>query len=166
MMASVRLTWRSTQRASNFACCAGVRPAILSVCVALGIPIAFAFGISTLSYMTFVGSIPLSTMPGQMSAGLSETVLLAIPLFVLLGLMMEMAGIARSLVTFLIALVGHLRGGLSYVLLGGMFLVSGISGSKAADMAAIAPARFPEMRRQGSKPGELVSLLAAAGVIA
>ncbi len=138
---------------------------VLGVCVGLGIPIAFAFGISTFSYMAFVGSTPLSTMPGQMSSGLSDTILLAIPLFVLLGLMMEMAGIARALVGFLIALVGHLRGGLSYVLLGGMYLISGISGSKAADMAAIAPALFPEMRRQGSKPGELVALLAAAGVM-
>jgi tripartite ATP-independent transporter DctM subunit len=138
---------------------------MLGAAVALGIPIGFAFGMATLSYMAFAGTTPLLTMPGQMSAGLSDTVLLAIPLFVLLGLMMEMAGIARALVEFLITLVGHMRGGLSYVLLGGMYLVSGISGSKAADMAAIAPALFPEMRRQGSAPGELVALLAAAGVM-
>ena len=56
-------------------------------------------------------------------------------------LLMEMTGIARVMVNFLTraALLGHVRGGLSYVLLGAMYLVSGISGSKAADMAAVAP---------------------------
>jgi tripartite ATP-independent transporter DctM subunit len=55
------------------------------------------------------------------------------------------------------------KGGLSYVLIGAMYLVSGISGSKAADMAVVAPALFPEMKARGAKPGELVALLAATG---
>ena len=59
--------------------------------------------------------------------------------------------------------LAHVRGGLSYVLIGAMYLVSGISGSKAADMAAIAPVLFPEMRARGSKSGELVALLSATG---
>ena len=58
-----------------------------------------------------------------------------------------------------------MRGGLSYVLLGAMYLVSGISGSKAADMAAVAPVLFPEMKRRGSKPGELVALLSSSGAM-
>jgi tripartite ATP-independent transporter DctM subunit len=60
-------------------------------------------------------------------------------------------------------MLGHVRGGLSYVLVGGMYLVSGISGSKAADMAAIAPVLFPEMRKRGEKEGEMLALLAATG---
>ncbi len=67
-------------------------------------------------------------------------------MFVFLGLLMEMTGIARVMVAFLAALVGHVRGGLAYVLLGAMYLVSGISGSKAADMAAVAPILFPHLR--------------------
>lgn len=70
---------------------------------------------------------------------------------------------AKRLIAFLASLLGHVRGGLSYVLIGAMYLISGISGSKAADMAAIAPALFPEMRRRGSDPGELVALLSATG---
>ncbi|MGH6644752.1 MAG: enolase C-terminal domain-like protein, partial [Bradyrhizobium sp.] len=66
---------------------------------------------------------------------------------------------------FMAALLGHVRGGLQYVLLGAMFLVSGISGSKAADMAAIAPALFPEMKKRGSKPEELVALLSSSGAM-
>ena len=69
------------------------------------------------------------------------------------------------MVNFLAALVGHVRGGLSYVLLGAMYLVSGISGSKAADMAAVAPILFPEMQRRGMHPGELSSLLATSSAM-
>src|SRR5271166_2390001 len=57
------------------------------------------------------------------------------------------------------------EGGLSYVLLGAMYLVSGISGSKAADMAAVAPILFPEMLRRGAHPGELASLLATSSAM-
>jgi tripartite ATP-independent transporter DctM subunit len=77
-----------------------------------------------------------------------------------------MTGMARAMVGFLASLLGHVRGGLSYVLLGAMYLVSGISGAKAADMAAVAPVLFPEMKARGMKPGELVSLLAASGAMA
>ena len=60
-------------------------------------------------------------------------------------------------------LLGHVRGGLHYVLVGAMYLVSGISGSKAADMAAVAPVLFPEMKARGAKEGDLVALLATTG---
>jgi tripartite ATP-independent transporter DctM subunit len=69
------------------------------------------------------------------------------------------------MVAFLASLLGHVRGGMSYVLLGAMLLISGISGSKTADMAAVAPVLFPEMRKRGMKDGELVSLLAASGAM-
>jgi tripartite ATP-independent transporter DctM subunit len=74
-----------------------------------------------------------------------------------------MTGMAKAMVAFLASLLGHVRGGLHYVLLGAMYLVSGISGSKAADMAAVAPVLFPEMKARGAKPGDLVALLAATG---
>jgi tripartite ATP-independent transporter DctM subunit len=70
---------------------------------------------------------------------------------------------ARAMVAFLASLLGHVRGGLHYVLVGAMYLVSGISGSKAADMAAVAPVLFPEMKARGARPGDLVALLAATG---
>jgi tripartite ATP-independent transporter DctM subunit len=78
-------------------------------------------------------------------------------------LLIEMTGMARAMVAFLASLLGHVRGGLSYVLIGAMYLVSGISGSKAADMAAVAPVLFPEMKERGAKPGDLVALLSATG---
>jgi tripartite ATP-independent transporter DctM subunit len=70
---------------------------------------------------------------------------------------------AKAMVGFLASLLGHVRGGLHYVLVGAMYLVSGISGSKAADMAAVAPVLFPEMKARGAKEGDLVALLATTG---
>ena len=91
---------------------------------------------------------------------MSHPVLLSVPLFVFLGLLIEMTGMAQVMVRFLANLLGHVRGGLSFVLIGAMYLVSGISGSKAADMAAVAPVLFPEMeaarraaRRSGGAAG-------------
>jgi tripartite ATP-independent transporter DctM subunit len=88
-----------------------------------------------------------------------------VPLFVFLGALIEMTGLARAMVNFLASLLGHVRGGLQYVLLGAMYLVSGISGSKAADMAAVAPALFPEMKRRGAHEGDLIALLSASGAM-
>ncbi len=138
---------------------------LVSLCIAAGVPIAFGFGIATLAYMAFSTHVPLSIVVNQMDQGMSSIELLAVPMFVLLGLLLEMTGIARALVNLMSALVGHKRGGLSYVLLGAMYLISGISGSKAADQAAVAPVLFPEMKRRGSHPGELVAQLAAAAAM-
>jgi len=131
--------------------------------VLLGVPIAFSFGLATFGYIAMTTNTPSVVLVGRMDEGMSHLILLAVPLFVLLGLLIEMTGIARAMVNFLANLLGHVRGGLSYVLIGAMYLVSGISGSKAADMAAVAPALFPEMRKRGAKPGDLVALLSATG---
>ena len=131
--------------------------------VLLGLPIAFSFGLATFGYIALTTTTPTVVVVGRMDEGMSHLILLAVPLFVLLGLLIEMTGIARAMVNFLASLLGHVRGGLSYVLIGAMYLVSGISGSKAADMAAVAPALFPEMRKRGAKPGDLVALLSATG---
>jgi len=138
---------------------------LIGVCVAGGIPIAFAFGTATMAYLALATTAPLMIVVSRMDEGMSSLILLSVPLFVLLGSLLEMSGLAKTLIDFMAALLGHVRGGLQYVLLGAMFLVSGISGSKAADMAAIAPALFPEMKKRGSKPEELVALLSSSGAM-
>ncbi len=138
---------------------------LLGAGVLLSVPIGFSFGLATLAYLATTTSTPLTVIVSRMDEGMSSLILLAVPLFVFLGLLIEMTGMARAMVGFLAALLGHVRGGLSYVLLGAMYLVSGISGSKAADMAAVAPVLFPEMKRRGANEGELVSLLAASGAM-
>jgi tripartite ATP-independent transporter DctM subunit len=131
--------------------------------VLAGIPIAFAFGLGTFGYLALGTSTPMEVMAGRMDEGMSHLILLAVPLFVFLGQLLEATGMARAMVAFLAGLLGHVRGGLSYVLVGAMYLVSGISGAKAADMAAVAPALFPEMKARGADEGELLALLAATG---
>ena len=138
---------------------------LLGAGVLLGVPIGFSFGLATLAYLATTTSTPLTVVVSRMDEGMSALILLAVPLFVFLGLLIEMTGMALAMVNFLASLLGHVKGGLSYVLLGAMYLVSGISGSKAADMAAVAPVLFPEMTRRGAHEGELVSLLAASGAM-
>jgi tripartite ATP-independent transporter DctM subunit len=138
---------------------------LIGFCVAGGIPIAFAFGTATMAYLALATDAPLLIVVSRMDEGMSALILLSVPLFVLLGSLLEISGLARTLIDFMAALLGHVRGGLQYVLLGAMFLVSGISGSKAADMAAIAPALFPEMKKRGARPEELVALLSSTGAM-
>jgi tripartite ATP-independent transporter DctM subunit len=138
---------------------------LLSIGVLLGVPIGFAFGTATLAFLMCVTKVPLTVVVSRMDEGMSGLVLLAVPLFVFLGLLIDMTGMARAMVAFLAGLLGHVRGGLYYVLLGAMYLVSGISGSKAADMAAVAPVLFPEMKRRGSSDGEMISILSASGAM-
>jgi len=136
---------------------------VVGLCVFAGVPIAFGFGLAIFGYMALTTRTPIMVLIGRMDEGMSHLILLSVPLFVFLGLLIEMTGMARAMVTFLASLLGHVRGGLHYVLIGAMYLVSGISGSKAADMAAVAPVLFPEMKKRGAKPGDLVALLSATG---
>ena len=132
----------------------------------LGVPIGFSFGVATLAYLALMTDVPLSVVVNRTDEGMSHFVLLSVPLFIFLGVLIEITGLARWMVAFLASLLGSVRGGLDYVLLGAMILVSGISGSKAADMAAIAPVLLPEMKKRGAKPGELVALLASSAAMA
>ncbi len=133
------------------------------VAIFAGVPIGFSFALATFGFLALTTRVPTMVMVGRMDEGMSHLILLSVPLFVFLGLLIEMAGMARAMVAFLASLIGHVRGGLSYVLIAAMYLVSGISGSKAADMAAVAPGLFPEMVKRGAKPGDLAALLAATG---
>src|SRR3954453_22922588 len=136
---------------------------LVAATVLAGVPIAFCFGLATFGYLALTTRVPVMVVVGPMDEGMSHLILLAVPLFIFLGSLIEMTGMARAMIRFLANLLGHVRGGLSYVLVGAMYLVSGISGAKAADMAAVAPVLFPEMRERGEKPGELLALLAATG---
>ncbi len=136
---------------------------LVGAAVLAGIPIAFAFGLGTFAHLALTTRTPLTVVVSRMDEGMSHLILLAVPLFVFLGLAIEITGMARTMVGFLASLIGHVRGGLHYVLVAAMYLVSGISGAKAADMAAVAPVLFPEMKARGAKPGDLVALLSATG---
>lgn len=139
---------------------------LLGIGVLVGVPIAFCFGLATVAFLLCTTSTPLAVVSGRIDEGMSSLILLAVPLFILLGHLVEMTGMAKAMVDFLASLLGHVRGGLNYVLLGAMLLVSGISGAKTADMAAVAPVLLPEMKRRGNHEGELIALLASSGAMA
>jgi tripartite ATP-independent transporter DctM subunit len=139
---------------------------VVALCLVAGVPIAFCFGIGTLAFLAFSTRVPIFVVVGRMDEGMSSIILLSVPIFVLLGCILDATGMGKAIVDFLASLLGHVRAGMSYVLLGSLFLVSGISGSKVSDMATVAPALFPEMKRRGYQPKELIALLATGAAMA
>ncbi|MBC9245490.1 TRAP transporter large permease subunit [Paracoccus sp. 11-3] len=137
-----------------------------AVLLCIGVPIAFCFALGTLAYLTFASHSPVFVMMGRIDEGMSSLILLSVPVFVLLGCILDATGMGKAIVNFLASLLGHVKAGMSYVLLGSMFLVSGISGSKVSDMATVAPALFPEMRRRGHSGPEMTALLATGAAMA
>ena len=139
----------------------------VAVCLAAGVPIAFCFGCG-------VGELPgvrdatcrCSSSSGAWTRGCRAWCWCRCPIFVLLGCVLDATGMGKAIVDFLASLIGHVKAGMSYVLLGSLFIVSGISGSKVSDMATVAPALFPEMKRRGNKPPEMVALLATGAAMA
>jgi len=138
----------------------------VAVCLMAGVPIAFCFGIGTVCFLAFSTQVPLQVVVGRMDEGMSALVLVSVPVFVLLGCVLDHTGMGKAIVDFLASSIGHVKAGMSYVLLGSLFIVSGISGSKVSDMATVAPALFPEMKRRGHQPGEMVALLATGAAMA
>jgi len=130
------------------------------------VPIGFCFGLGALTYLAFATTAPLMVMIGRMDEGMSSLILVSVPIFVLLGCVLDATGMGKAIVDFMASLLGHVRAGMSYVLLGSLFIVSGISGSKVSDMATVAPALFPEMKRRGHKPKEMIALLATGAAMA
>jgi len=114
---------------------------------AAGTPIAIALGIAPLVTLQEKG-IPLIAIPQVVFESLDSFALMALPLYVLAGRLMEMGGIARRLVRFAIAVVGWLPGGLGAAVVVTAMLFATISGSSAATAAAIGSVLIPEMERQ------------------
>lgn len=139
---------------------------LVAFCLVAGVPIAFCFGIGVMSYLAFTGNVPLVVIVGRIDEGMGNIVLVSVPIFVLLGCILDATGMGKAIVDLLSSLIGHVKAGMSYVLLASLFIVSGISGSKVSDMATVAPALFPEMKRRGNKQSEMVALLATGAAMA
>jgi tripartite ATP-independent transporter DctM subunit len=131
-----------------------------------GVPIAFCFGLGVMCFLSFSTSIPLQIVVSRMDEGMSNLVLVSVPVFVLLGCVLDSTGMGKAIIEVLASLIGHIKAGMSYVLLTSLFIVSGISGSKVSDMATVAPALFPEMARRGNKRSEMVALLGTGAAMA
>lgn len=134
------------------------------VAILAGVPVGFVLLLATATYLWGTGAASLVVLPQTMVNGTGNFILLAVPFFILAGLVMERGGISVRLVQFIHALVGHMRGGLLQVTVGSMYLVSGLSGSKPADVAAVGTVMRDELtERHGAAEGAAV--LAASAVM-
>lgn len=130
----------------------------------IGIPIAVSLGLSTIAVL-FIYDFPLPMFPVVMYASSGKFTLLAIPFFVLAGIIMEYSGISKRLVQFANVMVGHLHGGLAIVTVIVACFFAAISGSGPATVAAIGTILIPAMTKAGYDKGFAASLLASAGNI-
>jgi len=135
---------------------------VFFVLLILGAPIVFAIAVGT-TLALFVGGIPLEILPQKIFSGLAHFPYLAVPLFVLAGMLMETGGISRRIVDLSNALVGHIRGGMGMVVMVATILFSDISGSSAADTAAIGSIMIPSMKKRGYEPSFSAALVTSAG---
>jgi len=135
------------------------------VTAALGVPLAFTLALTSLMYLVGIGGVSLIILPIKILGGVDSFVLLAIPLFIVAGTLMEAGGISERTVDFAVALVGRVRGGLAMVAVVAEILFSGISGSTTADVSAISSLLVPSMRRAGYSGTESVSIVAAASAM-
>lgn len=132
---------------------------------ALGVPLAFTLALTSMTYLLGIGGVGLIILPIKILGGVDSFVLLAIPLFILGGALMESGGISERIVDLAMAIVGRVRGGLAMVAVIAEILFSGISGSTAADVSAISSLLVPAMRRSGYSGPESVSVVAAASAM-
>ena len=133
--------------------------------ILLGMPVSFGMLFATLSYLDLTDTAPLVAVPQAMVDGTGNFILLALPFFIFAGLIMERGGISLRLVRFAMAIIGRVRGGLLQVVVVTIFLVSGVSGSKVADVAAVGPVVRRELKRQGYRESEGAAVLAASAAM-
>lgn len=131
----------------------------------LAVPVAFAVGMAGFLGLWWSGQYPFTIIIQQIFLTADSFVLLAIPLFVLAGALMETGGIAVRLVRFAQALVGWIQGGLAMAVVVAEYIFSGISGSTIADVSAIGATMIPPLTRAGYKPEEAVSVVASASAM-
>ena len=139
--------------------------AIFALQLVLGVPIGFALLMVTLLFLYTSKIVPLSIVPINLQNGISSFVMLSIPFFILAGYVMTEGGLSRRLTHFVITIVGRLRGGMLQVIVLCMYLMSGISGSKVADVAAVGTTMKNVMRKEGYDPGETAAVLASGAIM-
>ncbi len=123
--------------------------ASLAVFLMIGIPIAYSLGLSGFLYFVFEHPELVSILPPRFLAGMDSYAMIALPLFVLMGLLMNAGGITTRLINFSLLFVGRFRGGLGAVNVFASMIFGGISGSSVSDTASIGAVLIPEMKKKG-----------------
>jgi tripartite ATP-independent transporter DctM subunit len=134
--------------------------------IALGMPIAFALLLSALAMMFQLNFFDTQILAQNMLTGANSFTLMAVPLFMLAGELMNAGGISRRIVRLASMFVGHIQGGLGYVAIFASVLLAALSGSAVADAAALGSLLIPMLREKGYDAGQASGLIAAGGIIA
>jgi C4-dicarboxylate transporter DctM subunit len=135
--------------------------------VLIDVPIAVALGITAVVAMVATqGTATLPNVPLVMYSGATSFPLLAIPLFILAGAIMNASGISRRLIAFASALLGFVRGGLSMVAIGTSLFFAEISGSAVADVAALGSVLIPAMKKRGYPPAFAAAVMSSSATLA
>ncbi len=143
--------------------------AVLFACMFLllvmGVRIAYALGISSMIYLVFCTDVSVMTVAQQISSGSDSIVMVALPFFLLAGQIMNASGITDRLVRFSMALLGGVRGGLSFVVVISNMIMATISGAAIASGAAVGSVMIPAMKEKGYSKGFAGAVNAAAATI-
>ncbi|THV20248.1 TRAP transporter large permease [Peteryoungia ipomoeae] len=134
--------------------------------MAIGVPVSFALMFCGVTLMWYMGMFNSQIIAQNMIAGADTFTLLAIPFFVLAGELMNSGGLSRRIIDFAVACVGHVRGGLGIVAIVAAIIMASISGSAAADTAALAAILIPMMAKAGYNVPRSAGLIASGGIIA
>lgn len=138
---------------------------VVAVCFVTGVPIAGILAIAGMLFFVVTGAAPIITIPSTLQYGIHSYILLAIPFFMLAGTLMEVTGMARRMIDMVQHWVGHWTGGLLIAEILGMYVFSGVSGSKSADVATVGSVMKAPLRQYGYPPTESVAVLAAAAAM-
>ena len=139
--------------------------ALFLVPLVLGLPVGFALLLGSLAYLYASGAAPMLAVAKTMVGGVNNFVYLAFPFFILAAIVMNRGGLSLRLVHLALACVGHLRGGLYQVMVVSMYLVSGLSGSKSADVAVVGSVMRDMLRREGYNLEQATAVLAASAAM-
>ena len=134
--------------------------------MALGMPVAFALIVCGIVLMTYLGLYDSQIVAQNLIIGADNFSLLAVPFFLLAGELMNRGGLSKRIVDFAISFVGHIHGGLGYVAIFAAIIMAALSGSAAADTAALAAILIPMMRKAGYDIPRSAGLIASGGIIA
>lgn len=138
---------------------------VFVICLMLAVPVLFALIISCIIAILVDGSLPLMVVPQKIITGIDSYPLLAIPLFIMFGEIMNKGGVGRRIVDFSQALLGSFTGGLAHANIVASMFFGGISGSATADSAAIGSVMIPAMKRGNYPTGFSVAVTATSSII-
>ena len=138
---------------------------IFLVLIAIGCPIAFSMVLSSVAYMLIVGNIGYLVIPQRLTSGLDSFPLLAVPLFLLAGLLMNEFGITERIFAFALTVVGHITGGLGHVNVLASLIFAGMSGSAIADAGGLGAIEIEAMTKAGYRKGFSAAITASSSII-